>query len=267
MKNKEAKTTLEAMKRIFSRKILIKPKMSITTDNGGEFKGVFDKFCKDNDIDHRYTVPNRHKQLGNVENLNKQLGRLFNGYMNRIEKETLEPFVEWVDIVDDVRREFNKIKRENPPKIQDEPDFNLAAVPKYKKGEFVYYKLDWPRNALNKEQPTATFRVGDYRWSTEKKKIEEVLFYPGRVPFRYMLNDLMNVSFTEDELKSAKGGPDAETFQVKKIIDQKKERGVTYYLVWWVGYLKKNSTWEAEQQLIEDGLQAEIDKYKATLRG
>jgi len=40
MKNKEAKTTLQAMQSIFGRKILIKPRMSITTDNGGEFKGV-----------------------------------------------------------------------------------------------------------------------------------------------------------------------------------------------------------------------------------
>ena len=33
-----------------------------------------------------------------------------------------------------------------------------------------------------------------------------------------------------------------------------------YYLVKWKGYDKKQSTWEPEEQLIEDGLQAYIDE-------
>ena len=88
MKNKSSDDTLQAFKKILKRKYLKIPEGSIRTDNGSEFKGDFDKWLVDNQVFHKYGLPNRHKQLANVESLNKQLGRVFNGYMNFKEEET-----------------------------------------------------------------------------------------------------------------------------------------------------------------------------------
>ncbi len=83
LKNKEPKNVLDAMKKCFGRKHLNKTYASLRTDSGNEFKGVFHKWLFDNNILHKVALPNRHKQLSTVESLNKQLGRLFNGYMNK----------------------------------------------------------------------------------------------------------------------------------------------------------------------------------------
>ena len=54
IKNKESATVLKAMKDIFKRKYLKKPKASLRTDNGTEFKGVFHKYLYDNNIYQSY---------------------------------------------------------------------------------------------------------------------------------------------------------------------------------------------------------------------
>ena len=112
LKDKEPKTVLDAMKKCFGRKHLNKTYASLRTDNGNEFKGVFHKWLFDNNILHKVALPNRHKQLSTVESLNKQLGRLFNGYMNKKELETGSRNREWIDIVDVVRTELNKIRKD-----------------------------------------------------------------------------------------------------------------------------------------------------------
>ena len=46
------------------------------------------------------------------------------------------------------------------------------------------------------------FRMGDLRWSKEKKKIVQVLLYPGTaMRYRYMLDKIKNASFAETEIK------------------------------------------------------------------
>ena len=88
IKTKEPKEVLEAMKTMFKRKYIKKPYASIRTDAGTEFQGVFHKYLFDESMLHRIAIPNRHQQLANVENVNRQLGRLFNGYMNNKEEQT-----------------------------------------------------------------------------------------------------------------------------------------------------------------------------------
>ena len=62
MKDKSAASTLKAMKAIFKRGILNKPKVSIRTDAGSEFKDVFHKYLHDNNILHRVGEPYKHQQ-------------------------------------------------------------------------------------------------------------------------------------------------------------------------------------------------------------
>jgi len=256
LKSKEAQTTLQGLKNIFKRKIIKEPKVSLTTDGGNEFKGVFNKYLEKEHIYHKTALPYRHKQLANVENLNKQLGRLLNGFMNSKEIETGRVYREWDTILPIIRKDLNKLKTKiikNDPFNQPPPDFDLSANPKYKIGDIVYYKLDFPENALGNKQSTANFRVGDYRFSKVPKKIVNVLLFPKHPAFRYMLEGKPNVSYSEYELKLAKNETHTK-YEVKQILGSKIINGVKHYLIWWKNYKKADATWEPEQQLIEDGI-------------
>ena len=261
LKNKDPEDIVNAFETIFKRGTLKKPFSSIRTDAGTEFKGKFEKYCFEHSILHRVSLPNRHKQTGNVENSNKIIARLLNGVMNAKEAETGKIYREWDKVLKQIITALNSRKRpdENPYKKQY--PLPTEKTPKFKIGDIVIYKLEVPRNALNNNQPTNNFRVGDYRWNYKApKEIKKILYYENNI--RYILNTLPNVSYAENELKKAV--IQAEKFDVKEIIGKKLKDGITYYKVWWKGYLKKDSTFEPEEQLIDDGFEAEIDKYEMT---
>jgi hypothetical protein len=65
-----------------------------------------------------------------------------------------------------------------------------------------------------------------------------------------MLDAFANVSFTEKQLLPAR--EEEAKFIIKKIIDKKIIKKQVYYLIWWKGYLKKDSTWESKKSLLED---------------
>ena len=54
-----------------------------------------------------------------VERLNRDLGRLFNGYMNKIEKKTNKVYREWTDIIDSVREKLNIFRKRNIDKLKE----------------------------------------------------------------------------------------------------------------------------------------------------
>jgi hypothetical protein len=109
--SKTPEEVLEGFKTIFKRKYLNKPYASIRTDGGPEFKMAFDKFCFENSILHKVGIAGRHQQMSNVERLNRELGRLFNGYMNGIEEKTGETYKEWVEVVPKVRVMLNSFRK------------------------------------------------------------------------------------------------------------------------------------------------------------
>ena len=266
MKNKEAKEALTAIKSMFKRKYIKQPKASLRTDNGTEFQGVFDKFLKDNKIFHSVSMPSNHSQLSMVESLNRTLGILFIGYLNQKEKETRKQYREWTDVIDIIRKELNKIRYTKPPYTEktifdykDKP-VNMKEEPKYKIGNLVHYKLSYPTDILGNPQPTAQFRTGDARWSVVPKKIEHIYYYSGAIPYRYGLENMPYVSFTEAELM-----PSNETepkWIVKKIIGKKTIKKKIHYLVWFKGYLKKDATWEPKTELLKDGLDEYIQEFE-----
>ena len=99
----------------------------------------------------------------------------------------------------------------------------------------------------------------DYRLSREPKRITQILYYHGAPYYRYIVNSYDGVSFQEDELRKA--DEKEELYRVKKLIGKRKVGKKTQYLVWWEGYKKDESTWEPEENLIQDGLKDMIDEY------
>jgi hypothetical protein len=232
IKNKEPETVLKAMLKCFKRGFVSKPEYTLKTDAGKEFKGVFHKYLYDESILHKVAIPNRHKSLANVEALNKQLGRIFALYMNQKEEHTGKVFKNWVEIVPFVREKLNRIRHKNlpkdkaydlpPPKDYKEVEEKKTVIdkkgkkklvnetvyvkikPKFKVGQLVHRALDEPRNALDKPQPTKNFRVGDYTFEREARRITDVLIFGGSGPlYRYKLDGLPNVSYSERELMKA----------------------------------------------------------------
>jgi hypothetical protein len=197
---KTPEDVLKAMKKIMTREYIPDIKASLRTDAGTEFKGIFHKWLYDENILHRVAIPNRHQQLANVENLNKLLGRLLNGYMNTIEEQTGKPFKQWVEAVDIIRKDLNEIRYRqdgDPQKDIMTPPTDLK--PKFKIGDLVYYKTERPMNALGEFQPTNNFRQGDYRFNIkDPKTIKAILYYPKNI--RYILNDREKESYAEPEL-------------------------------------------------------------------
>jgi hypothetical protein len=271
LQNKEASTALEAIKKIFKREYVKLPEYSISTDAGSEFKSVFHKYFYDNNIYHKTAVPNRHSQQGPVEHLNRELGRLLNGYMNQMEENTGTTYREWDTVVNKVRVGLNKIVKKHPLKsiyIQEVGDIDFIAKPKYEVGDIVYYKSDVPLNALGLPQPTKAFRVGDFRFNVkEPKKIINVIHMANKhIPFRYMLEGMNNVSFTESQLMPAKEEEKESKYVVKKILEKRKYRGKVQYLIWFKKELRKEASWVSRTSLVEDGFLPEIKEFESNLK-
>lgn len=264
LKTKTADENTIALKKIFKREYIKLPYASMRTDNGSEFMGSFDKYLINNGVLHKFSLPNRHTQMAVVDRLIHQLGTLFNGYMNEKELETESVYCEWTDIIDLVRKDLNNIRKIEVNKnfdISEYPEFNPIKPSKYKIGDVVHQKLDYPENALGHPQPTSNFRAGDYRYSAIPKKINKVLYFNDKPYYRYLLDGIPNASFSEFELIPSKF---TETkYKIKQILNSKILKKQKYYLIWWQGYLKNESTWEPEKQLIEDGLKKEIDDYNS----
>ena len=263
LKFKSPEDVLKGSKNIFKRSYLKIPYASIRTDNGNEFKGMFQKWCDTEHIFHKVNIPNRHTQLANVDSLCHQLERLFNGYMNYKEEETGKVYKNWDDITDKVRKGLNKIRKIKVNKfdINDYPFFVNEHIPKFKIGQVVHYKLDTPENALGKKQPTSNFRTGDYRYSNVPRKITQILYFNDEPYFRYILEGIPNASYSEYQL--IKSIYKQSRYKVKKIIDDRFVNNKREFLIWWDKYLKRESTFEKESELRKDGLGNLIDEYLA----
>jgi hypothetical protein len=252
IKDKESSTTLAAIKTIFKRKHLNKPYASIRTDDGNEFKGVFQKWLYNESILHREALPARHSQVANVESLNRQLGRLFNGYMNTQEIKSNNGQVnrDWIAIVPTVREELNKFRKKTTTDfekiIKKEPELDVSKEPLFNISDLVYRKLDRPENAIG-DKLSGTFREGDFRFDRQPRKVEKILYYNGKNPYRYILNGLKNASFAENELMAAK--EEEALFEVKQILSKKVINGKVNYLTWYYGELKKEASYQPESEL------------------
>jgi hypothetical protein len=219
MKNKDAQSCLNAMLKCFKRGIIKQPYASLKTDDGNEFKGIFQKYLYDESILHKTALPNRHKSMANVESLNKQLARLIMGYLNTIEKQKGKTFNNWLGAIPIIREDLN-IARENknlPNNIYTHkyPAFDnyissskkgkikeSFQQPKFKVGDMVHRALDTPQTALGKNQNTKSFRSGDYTFENEPREIIKIVYYAGKGPsYRYLLDGIKNASYVANELK------------------------------------------------------------------
>jgi hypothetical protein len=268
VKTKQSSEVLSAMLKIFKRgEYVKKPYASINTDGGSEFKSVFHKWIYDENIYHKMAGPYRHKQQSVVESLNRQIVKLLFLYLNQKTTENNgENYTNWEEFLPEVVKTLNEYRQEHLFKkyVKKYKDYNIinqeVPAPKFKVGQVVHFKLDYPENQNMEKQATAKFREGDRRYSGEVRKIVHIIMMNTQPYWRYLLEGKPNISYSEYELIPA--SVNYSTYKVKRIIDKKVQKKVVYYLVWWLHELKKDATWETEQALIEDGLSDYIEEYK-----
>lgn len=264
MKNKDPDTVLKAFKTMIeTRKFIGKPYASIRTDGGGEFKGAFDTYLYHQNILHKTGLPNRHTQSGNIEALNRQLAYLFMNYLNKKEEETGESYHNWTDIESEVRKQLNEYRKLKLPTDiykYNYPLPNLEKPPKFKVGDIVYRLLDRPLNALGHKE-SGNFRTGDYRWDKKTPhKILKILYYAGEFPYRYIISDIPNASFTEAQLKLGLPDDTVEKYIINSIIGHSRINKQMHYRVWFRGELKKNALYYPRTELMKD-IPDVIEKY------
>ena len=237
---KSSDTILEAFQKIIKRKYLNKPYASLRTDDGKEFRGAFEKWLHGENIIHKIGEPGRHKQVGNAEILNRDLGRLLNGYMNSVEEKTGKQYKEWTEVLPTIRKMLNEYRTipEGDPFTDVYPSPDVVES-KFKVGDIVYRIADEPLDALGRKQPTKNFRMGDYRWDLTPRKIVRVLRYSGKNPIRYLLENLPNVSYAEWEVKKA---DEKVKYQISYVAAKRSLKGIKEVLIKWKGY--KEKTWE-----------------------
>ena len=178
LKNKTPEAVLRAMRRIFARPYLNQPKMSMTTDQGSEFKGIFHRFLVDEGIYHKRALVGRKTQMAVVESLNRILGRVIMGYLNEMEKQRGRTYKNWIPIIPTLREELNLLRAKQLPDYTI-PTINLTPkLNKFNVGDRVKVYLDRPTDHLGRVNKGA-FREGDKRWSNPTT-IKKYYFFRGR---------------------------------------------------------------------------------------
>lgn len=216
-KSETAQETLKALQKIFKRGIITKPEASITTDGAGSFKSVTGDFLYDNSIFHKIEYKGRHSQLALVNNLIRQLSKIFNSLMNKEEIKTGKVSKSWVKYISMIREKLNAIMQIDLPK---DPFYDVTQEPvsilqngkllkngkvklpesKFNIGDKVNILLTEPENASGKKQKFS-FRSGDYRFSNKIYIIEDIFNYSGKILYRYKVASIDNVSYTEKQLR------------------------------------------------------------------
>jgi len=165
MKTKTSTEVLKVFKTIFKRGIVTMPKSSIRT--------VVDKYMYDNNILYLWSLPERHKQMGNVENLNKVVGRFLMTYLQNKSMELNCDYYEWTDIIDEFRHNINDAKKH--PKDANfnsyvPPEINMDQPPKYKINDLVFRRLEVPIDKFGNRSRLFIWQVVP----TKKKKITQI---------------------------------------------------------------------------------------------
>lgn len=235
LKNKTAETVLKGFKTILKNR---KPN-KIWSDLGSEFKSVFKSFCDKNNIKIYHTYGESKSVIAErmIRTLKKQLWMKFTEIQS----------YDWVDLLDDIVRNYNSTKRRttglspidasnkrNEIKVLKRLNKNkkqFEGIHKFQVGDFVRIS-----------RLKGLFQKGySHNWSVEVFKIR--LIVDRNVPV-YYLEDLSGENieggFFEPELQKTAL---KDVFLVEKVLETRKKNGVKQSLVKWVGYDKSFNSW------------------------
>lgn len=184
LKGKDASMVTNALKRIYKRDILQKPKL-VEVDDGTEFKGQFKKYLNSEHIIERTAETARHRQQALVESKNHIIGKVLNYIMNLKEIENKKTSTDWYRS----EKEFRELIKNMNDHISYKPkkgSDNILVSKNNKdlliKGTKVRVLLDYPIDIANERRQIGKFRAGDIRWSKEIHTVEWNVLEPNQPP-------------------------------------------------------------------------------------
>jgi hypothetical protein len=268
LKNRSPSDIIIALKKIYKRKVLSKPKI-IVSDSGSEFKGTFDADLLKMGINHHKIVKvGRSRSVSLAERKNLTIGTIIHKILVQTELDSGNPSSKWTEYLPLIVKSINEKVTEklNNKKIKK------IKKPKHKvelldEGQSVRVQLDKPIDISGKKL-TNGFRSSDIRWEPEIKTIKYIIQKPDQ-PILYLLdgnkmgklkadstaytrNQLQPVSANEKErVETTKPMENDENRQeVQKILERKLVGKSFQYLIKWKGI--RGPTWEKRNELIED---------------
>jgi hypothetical protein len=269
LKTKSSNATLEAIKTIYDRKIVEKPKV-IQCDPGSEFKGEFKEWCNKQNIYVRYGKPGRHRQQAIVENANKMIGQALHKRMTAEELLTGLVSKSWVDELKDLITAINKkaAKRKPKPNNYDYPVYEGDSLDLIPLDTKVRVSLDEPIDVTTGKRLHGRFRASDIRFDPKIRYIKSYLFSPGQ-PVLYQLDGDdgphkidRSAAYTKNQLQIV---PDNEQlpprtvikdsddkYIVEKIVDERVKNKKKELLIKWKDYPESANTWEPYNIINED---------------
>lgn len=246
MKNRTAKTTLDAIKAIYNRKILTMPSV-LKCDDGSEFKSTFAKYFKDNNVEIIVAQPNRHRQVAIVEARNRAIGSYLLKRMTAQELKTGETSREWVDWLPKIIKTLNKRYEVKNPKPDDSNNMKCDGIhcQVLEIGDKVRYRLDRPIDVVDGKPIDKRFRASDIKFSLKPTTVKHVRMSPDNPPL-YAL-DGKHAFYTREQLikvEESKLPPASlqDRFTVEKILGKEKIKGRIYYNVLFEGYKEPELT-------------------------
>jgi hypothetical protein len=270
LKDRKVTDILTALKIIYARNILSKPKQ-IVTDNGKEFGKLFTSTLNKFDIDHHTVQVGRHRQMALVERKNQTIGKIIHKILTQAQAAGYVSS-QWIKIlpliISKINEKVKSIEMENKTKeskskpevesITFNPDQKIKML---KVGDHVRVQLDNPID-INGHKLHGKFRSSDIRWSPTVRTISNLSVRPGQ-PIMYLLDDNTSVAYTYNQLQKVSTREDVEAqplipvdenvSEVKDIIDRGvDEDNQIWYLVHWKGERKNKATWQTRESLIQD---------------
>ena len=273
LKDRSCSDIIKALKIMYKRKILNKPKV-IVTDAGSEFKKEFTDAMKAIGIDHKTVKPGRHRSVALVERKNQTIGKIIHKILLQNELATGHPSSQWITYAKKLIELINNEVVNRSKSIKEVP-LNEQTITYNKKkpikmlnvGDKVRVALDNPQD-INGKTLIGKFRSGDIRWNLTIRTIKQVLFEPGEPimylldgkvgplkiePIGYTYNQLQKVSKNEKEVIQPILQEEDNRYEIKKIIDRKKITNSYQYQVLWKNVPRNdNKSWEPRKKLVED---------------
>lgn len=271
MLSRSSSDIVKAIKAIYKRKIILKPKV-IVTDNGSEFKKDFDSALISMDIGHKTAKTQRSRSLALVERKNQTIGKLIHKVLIK-SKLAGQNSSQWVSYCRPLINAINKkvVEKEKLIKITPIEKQNITynknqPIKMLKIGDRVRVQLDKPVD-LNNKPLNGNFRASDIKFNPEIKTIKNIIFEPNE-PIMYFLNGnvgplkIDGIGYTYNQLLKVSDqeknnepiiNEDNNRYELNKLLERKKVGRYFQYLVLWKNMPRGNNrSWEKRSNLVED---------------
>ena len=217
LKAKSPADITKAIQTIYSDSKYLKPPNRIIADSGTEFKGVFAKYCEDNDITLQISPPNHHRPQGHVEVFNAMLAKELYKRLDAEEEPGYDP--SWPANLQSVVERFNsrKYKSINMRPIDavkldsvKQPVFDKKKLEQLNRNEFNIF--DRVRYLLPRDDPEFGLRrrVTDPTWSTGEYEIYQIIELPNNPKLYYIRNDRKTIPYGFTSIQITKSTEDKE---------------------------------------------------------